>query len=149
MRKLLAGKLHGATITETKLDYVGSISITKELVEGAGLLPLEEVHIWNLSNGERLTTYVLPVDAPNMMRLNGSAAHKARAGDTVIIVSYRWVDETDLGRYRVPVLILGDENRVVERLVYDCDVAGGRFDILTDRDDKIPAIPADSKEPPG
>lgn len=142
MRKLLAGKLHGATITETKLDYVGSISITKELVEGAGLLPLEEVHIWNLSNGERLTTYVLPVDAPNMMRLNGSAAHKARAGDIVIIVSYRWVDEASLGRYRVPVLVLGDENRVVERLVYDCDVASGRFDILAvaDNGDQVPAV---------
>jgi len=130
MRKLLAGKLHGVTITETKLDYVGSISIPKEFVEGAGLLPLEEVHIWNLSNGERLTTYVLPIDEPKTMRLNGSAAHKARPGDKVIIAAYRWVEEETLGRYRAPILLFGDDNEVTERLVYDFDLASGRFDIL-------------------
>jgi aspartate 1-decarboxylase len=132
MRKILAGKLHGATITEAKLDYVGSISITRELVEAAGLLPLEEVHIWNLSNGNRLTTYVLPVDDANTIRLNGSAAHKARPGDKVIIAAYRWVEESTLGRYRCPVVILGEGNCIAQRLVYDVDSAAGSFQIRND-----------------
>jgi aspartate 1-decarboxylase len=131
MRKILAGKLHGATITETRLDYIGSISITNELVTGAGLLPLEEVHVWNLSNGNRLTTYVLPVPEPNTIRLNGSAAHKARAGDVVIIAAYRWVDEEKIGRYRAPVLVLGPENAIRQRMEYLVDSEAGAFEIRT------------------
>lgn len=131
MRKILAGKLHGATITETRLDYVGSISITKELASGAGLLPLEEVHVWNLSNGNRLTTYVLPVDEPNTIRLNGSAAHKARPGDVVIIAAYRWLNEDEYGKYKAPILVLGPENTIHHHMEYVVDAAAGTFEIVT------------------
>ncbi len=128
--RLFKSKLHRATVTHADLDYEGSVTIDANLLDAAGIRDHEEVHVWNLSNGERLTTCVVPVDEPNTMRLNGSAAHKARAGDKAIIAGYRWVDENSLGAYRAPVLVLGDENQVTQRMLYDVNMDAGTFDIV-------------------
>ncbi|HEY3284543.1 MAG TPA: aspartate 1-decarboxylase [Armatimonadota bacterium] len=91
---LCKSKIHRATVTETNVDYVGSIAIDEDLIERAGLLKGELVHVWNVSNGERFETYVLAAPkGSGFICVNGAAAHRCRQGDKVIIVSFVLTDE--------------------------------------------------------
>ncbi len=114
---LLKCKIHRATITSCDLDYEGSISIDRELLEKAGLLPFERVDVVNINNGERLTTYV--IDAPagsGMIGLNGAAARKAMKGDKVIIVAYCQLDERQAKDHKPVVLLMDEGNKIADMI---------------------------------
>ena len=86
-------KIHRATVTEANLNYVGSITIDEALIEAANLQEGERVQIVNNNNGERLETYVIKGERNSgVICLNGAAARKAEVGDTIIIISYAWMD---------------------------------------------------------
>ncbi len=86
-RLMLKSKIHRATVTDANLDYEGSITIDRDLMHEADILPHEQVHVVNVTNGERLVTYAIEGNDGEIC-LNGAAAHKCRTGDIVIIISY-------------------------------------------------------------
>lgn len=110
----MLGKIHRAVVTRADLNYVGSISIDANLVEAAGFLPNEKVDIYNVTNGNRLSTYVIPVErGSGEIGINGAAAHLVNAGDLVIIVAYGHMKEK-AARVHVPKVVFVDErNRAV------------------------------------
>tara|TARA_R110002153_G_scaffold56378_20_gene155932 strand:- start:5305 stop:5709 length:405 start_codon:yes stop_codon:yes gene_type:complete len=109
-------KLHRATVTQADLHYEGSISIDRDLLEAAGILPHEQVDVLNINNGERFTTYA--IEAPRGSRvfgINGAAARLAQIGDRIIVVAYADMDEAE-ARQHDPVVVLFDEhNQVVAK----------------------------------
>src|SRR5512146_2165404 len=94
LRQLLRSKIHRATVTEANVDYVGSITIDRDLMERVGLVPGEHVHVWNVENGQRFETYAMPGErGSGVICANGAAAHRVRPGDKVIIASFVLTDE--------------------------------------------------------
>ncbi len=89
---LLKSKLHRVRCTRKELAYEGSLAVDRTLMEAAGLLPFERIEIFNLTNGARWSTYVIPSDTPGEIALNGAAARLGEVGDELIVVSYAWVD---------------------------------------------------------
>jgi aspartate 1-decarboxylase len=112
---MLKAKIHHARVTETNVDYEGSLSLDENLMKAADLLPYEKVHIYNVSNGERFSTYLIRGEKDSgKVGIYGAAAYKAGLGDKLIIVSYVFLDEEEIDFFRPKVLILGDGNKVVE-----------------------------------
>src|SRR6186997_1229208 len=96
-RILLKSKIHRATVTDAQLHYEGSITIDRELMLAAGLIEFEQVHIYDVNNGHRLITYVIPGDAGSgVICINGAAAHLVHPGDLVIICGYAQFEEREL-----------------------------------------------------
>ena len=94
MKTMLSGKIHRATLTGANVDYDGIIAIDSDLLDLAGILEFEQVHVWNVTNGERLETYAIPAPAGSgEICLNGAAAHKGRIGDIVIIAAFAVMEE--------------------------------------------------------
>ncbi|MBN2232310.1 MAG: aspartate 1-decarboxylase [Deltaproteobacteria bacterium] len=118
LRTMFKSKIHRATVTDANLEYEGSITIDKTLLESTDILPFEMVHIYNLSNGARFTTYVIEGAADSgEICINGAAARMARKGDMVIIASYVQIDDAELSRLQ-PVNVLVDrENRIVRKTI--------------------------------
>ncbi len=115
MRWMLRSKIHRATVTETRLDYEGSITIDQDLVEGCGMWVGEKVTIADVDNGNRFETYILPGKrGSGIIAINGAAAHLCDEGDKVIIMGYELTDEP----LQAKVLLVGPDNRVVRELVY-------------------------------
>ncbi len=104
-RLILKSKIHRARVTATHLDYEGSLSLDEELMKRADLVPYEKVDVYNISNGERFSTYVIP-GKPGEVALNGAAARKGTVGDLVIIASYTWLDDEDLQDFHPKIVIL-------------------------------------------
>ncbi len=89
LRTLLKSKIHRATITHCELHYIGSCAIDEDLLDAADILEYEQVHIWNINNGERFTTYAIRAPrSSGTISLNGSAARRASVGDLVIIATF-------------------------------------------------------------
>ncbi len=118
-RCFLSAKIHGATITCANLEYRGSVSIDTALMKTVGILPYEQVDVYNLDNGERLTTYAIP-GATGEICLNGAAAHKGAVGQRVIIASYVWLDEQE-ARTRKPRVAIADNNNGVDQIL-ECEL---------------------------
>ena len=113
-RFVLRAKIHCATLTGTELDYEGSIAIDRDLIEAADFLPGEQVHVLNLSNAERLITYVIEAPAGSgTMLLNGPAARLGTTGDKVIILAYGAVTEEEARQLRPTVIHVDERNRIV------------------------------------
>jgi aspartate 1-decarboxylase len=111
---MMKAKFHRATVTATDLEYEGSIAIDRDLLDRAGILPFEQVDVYNINNGERLTTYA--IEAPRGSRqfaLNGAAARKAMPGDKIIVVSYCQVPAEEARNYAPQVVLMGAGNEVV------------------------------------
>lgn len=110
---MLKAKIHNAALTATDLHYEGSIQIDMDILDAAGILPFEKVDIWNVTNGQRLTTYALEgVRGSKEFMLNGAAARLAEPGDRVIIASYGQVPAEEARNYKPTVVIMGDENEI-------------------------------------
>ena len=110
---MMKAKLHRATVTECDMDYEGSISIDQDLLEAAGILPFEQVDIYNITNGERLTTYAIIAErGSKMFGLNGAAARKAAKGDKIIVVSYCSMPSEQARNYKPTVVLMDDENNI-------------------------------------
>lgn len=111
---LLKGKLHRATVTHANRDYMGSVAIDPSLMAAVGFLPHEQVDIYNITNGERLTTYAIPAPAGSgTIGIQGAAAHKAKPGDYVIIVAYATMTEEEARNWQPLVVLLGDDNTII------------------------------------
>ena len=115
-RLMLKSKIHRATVTDANLDYEGSITIDRELLKLADILPHEQVHVVNVTNGERLVTYAIE-GGPGEICLNGAAAHKAGPGDIVIVISYAQLEAAELAAYQPVVVKVDRENRAVRQRV--------------------------------
>lgn len=112
---LLKCKLHRACVTHAELDYDGSCAIDRDLLRLAGILPYEQIQIYNITNGERFTTYAIEAEAGSrIISVNGAAAHKAAPGDRVIICAYAVLDEKEVADFK-PTLVYMDEHNQVER----------------------------------
>ncbi len=111
-RKILKSKIHRATVTGADLNYEGSISIDKDLMDAADILPHEAVDIWNVSTGDRFQTYAVAAPGHSgVVCINGAAARLVSRGDVVIIAS--WVEmDTDAARRYEPRLVFVDEKNV-------------------------------------
>lgn len=110
---LLKCKLHRACVTHAELDYEGSCAIDRELLELAGIHPYEQIQIYNVTNGERFTTYAIEAEAGSrIISVNGAAAHKASPGDRVIICAYGQLDEAELSAFKPMLVYLNEQNRV-------------------------------------
>jgi len=113
IRTIMKSKLHNATITQAKLNYEGSITIDKELMEKADLVEGERVQIVNMNNGERLETYVIVGEkGSGIIGMNGPAALKCEKGHKVHIISYVMVDDKEQVKEKVIIL---DENNKIKR----------------------------------
>ncbi len=110
---MLKAKLHRATVTQADLDYEGSITIDQDLMERAGFLINEQVDVLDITNGARLTTYVIPGErGSGIIGINGAAAHLVKTGDLVIICAYVQMDEANAKIHEPKVLLLDDGNKV-------------------------------------
>ncbi len=114
-RTLLKSKIHRATVTHCELHYEGSCGIDEDLLDAANLRPNEQIHIWNVNNGERFITYAIKAPrGSGIISLNGSAARRASVGDLVIIAAFGLVHEDKLDDC-VPQLVFPDAaNRIAE-----------------------------------
>lgn len=111
---LLKSKLHRACVTHAELDYDGSCAIDTRLLEAAGILEFEQIQIYNITNGERFTTYAIKADAGSgIISVNGAAAHKARVNDRVIICTYTQMDAAAARVYKPRLVYLNEHNRIV------------------------------------
>ncbi len=117
-RCFLSAKIHGATITSANLEYRGSLSIDTALMKMVGILPYEQIDVYNLDNGERLTTYAIP-GVTGEICLNGAAAHKGEVGQRIIIATYTWLDENE-ALTRKPKVVIADKNNGVDEIV-ECE----------------------------
>jgi aspartate 1-decarboxylase len=112
-RTMLKSKIHRATVTEANLDYQGSVTIDPLLMEAADILSFERVEIYNVTNGERLATYAIPGrPGAGEICLNGAAAHKARAGDLVILASYAVYEGKEIAGHRPSLVFVDERNRI-------------------------------------
>lgn len=106
-------KLHSATVTECDLHYEGSVAIDRNVLEETGLLIGEEVHIWNVSSGSRIITYVIPGE-PGAIAVNGAAARHFQKGDKVIIASFAQMPHEEAKVHKSTVAIMNDDNSIKE-----------------------------------
>jgi aspartate 1-decarboxylase len=114
--KVLRGKIHRATITAASVDYVGSITIDRDLMDAAGLREHEAVLVADLSNGQRFDTYV--IEGPRgsgTICVNGAAANLVTVGDLVIIMAFGYMDEAEAARVKARIIVVDEANRVVPR----------------------------------
>lgn len=112
-RRMLGGKIHRATVTGADLHYEGSISIDKTLLDAAGILPYEEVSIYNVTNGERFNTYAIVGEAGSgTICVNGAAAHKAGKGDIIIIAAFVTVDDHEAAAWKPKLCYVDGMNRI-------------------------------------
>jgi aspartate 1-decarboxylase len=107
-------KLHRACVTHAELDYDGSCAIDVELMALAGIREYEQIQIYNVTNGERFTTYAIRAEAGSrIISVNGAAAHKASPGDRVIICAYASLDQAEAESFKPTLVYLNEQNRVV------------------------------------
>ena len=110
---MLKSKIHRATITEADLNYEGSLTIDKELLDAVDLQPYERVMVYNINNGERFDTYAIEgKPGSGVIGLNGAAARKGLIGDQIIIVSYGFFSEEELQNYRPKIVLLNKSNQI-------------------------------------
>jgi len=113
MRIMLRAKLHRLHLTGADPDYEGSIGIDSSLLEAAGILEYEQVHVWNVTNGERLQTYAIKSPAGSgEVALNGAAALRGKPGDIIIVATFAPMEEETAHQYRPIVIHVDDRNRI-------------------------------------
>lgn len=110
---MLKAKLHQARVTHAVLDYEGSCAIDGELLDKAGIREYEQIQIYNITNGERFTTYAIRAEANSrVISINGAAAHKASVGDTIIICAYCGYSDTELLNYKPRLIYMNPDNTI-------------------------------------
>ncbi len=117
MRMMLKSKIHRAHVTDANINYEGSITIDKKLLRAANIVPYEQVHVLNVNNGARFTTYAIEgEEGKGEICLNGAAARLAVKGDIVIIITYTDVKEEELPNYHPRVVHVNQNNEIVTKL---------------------------------
>ncbi|QAR33273.1 aspartate 1-decarboxylase [Geovibrio thiophilus] len=116
LRNMFKAKLHRATVTDANLNYEGSVTIDKDLLDASGILEFEKVDIWNITNGSRFSTYVLEGRrGSGEICLNGAAARLVQVGDRVIIATFAMMDEKELEGFKPTVVQLDEQNRIISK----------------------------------
>jgi aspartate 1-decarboxylase len=117
MRMMLKSKIHRARVTDANIDYEGSVTIDTKLMKAADIIPYEQVHVLNVNNGARFTTYAIEGgEGSGEICLNGAAARLVVKGDIVIILTYTQVPEEELKNYKPKVVHVNAKNQIVTRL---------------------------------
>ena len=117
MRTMLKSKIHRATVTDGNIDYEGSITIDKKLMEEADILPYEQVQVLNINNGARFSTYAIEgEEGSGDICLNGAAARLAVKGDLVIILTYTEMSDEEAGNHQPKIVLVNENNAVVNKL---------------------------------
>lgn len=115
-RRMMKSKIHRAIVTESNLDYEGSITIDSRLMENANILPYEQVDIYNVTSGDRFTTYAIRGEKDSgIICINGAAAHKAKKGDMIIIVTYANFSENELESFKPDKVYVDSQNRIKDK----------------------------------
>jgi aspartate 1-decarboxylase len=117
LKQMLNAKIHRATVTQSDLNYEGSLTIDRDLMDAVGIFSFERIKIYNINNGERFDTYA--IEGPRgsgIIGLNGAAARKGMAGDLIIIVTYGIYSEEELQNYHPRIILLNERNQVKETL---------------------------------
>lgn len=113
LRTILKSKIHRATVTEANLEYEGSITIDEGLMDAADLLPYEQVDIYDITNGSRLSTYVIRGErGSGVVGINGAAAHLVKPGDRVIIASYVQLETDEARGFQPRICFVDSQNRL-------------------------------------
>jgi aspartate 1-decarboxylase len=114
-RTLLKSKIHRVAVTQCELHYEGSCAIDEDLLDAANIAENEQIHIWNINNGERFVTYAIKGQrGSGMISVNGSAARRASAGDLIIIAAFAQVHEDQVGMHQPQLVFVDDHNRQTE-----------------------------------
>ncbi len=115
LRTMMKSKIHRATVTQADLHYVGSITVDGDLLEAADLLPNQQVDVVDVTNGARLTTYVIPGErGSGQVCINGAAARLVAPGDVVILIAYGMLADAEARTFRPHVVFVDEANRIVE-----------------------------------
>jgi aspartate 1-decarboxylase len=114
-RTLLHGKLHRVTVTAAELNYIGSCAIDQDLLDAANIIEYEQIDLWNVTNGERFTTYAISAPAGSgVISVNGSAARRVQIGDILIIAAFAQVDAIELNDFVANVIFVDAQNKMTE-----------------------------------
>ena len=113
LRCFLQAKIHGARITEANVNYMGSIAICPDLLQASGIVPNEQVDVYNLNNGNRLTTYAIK-GQKGEIGLNGAAALQGRQGERVIIAAYTWLEATEIHKHEPGLVFTNEHNQILQ-----------------------------------
>lgn len=117
---MLKGKLHRATVTEADLNYVGSITVDRKLLEASGIFEYEKVHIVDINNGSRFETYTIAGEpGSGIICLNGAAARCVQTGDKIIIMAYADVEVEEVKAHKPKVVFLNDDNTIGQVTTYE------------------------------
>ena len=119
MLSMLKAKIHRATVTEARLDYVGSISIDGDLLKESGILEYEKVQIVNVNNGARFETYTIATKQKGVICLNGAAARLVQNKDKIIIMAYANLDEKEALNFKPKVIFVDDDNKISKISYYE------------------------------
>lgn len=112
-RRLLKSKLHRVTVTHSELEYEGSVAIDVRLLNAADILEYEKLEVYNITNGERFSTYAICAEeGSGIISVNGAAAHRANPGDIVIICTYADLDEKELAGFKPRLVYVDSDNRI-------------------------------------
>jgi len=115
-RIMLKAKIHNAVVTEADKDYEGSLALDEDLLDAAGLMPYEQVHIYNITNGERFVTYLIKGErGSGTVGVNGAAVHKANVGDRVILAVFGLLDDEEIDFF-IPRVLIMDENNKIKKI---------------------------------
>ena len=111
-RHMMKSKIHRATVTAAELHYEGSLTVDADLLDAADILPHEQIHVWDVTNGTRLTTYALPGKrGSGEVCVNGAGAHLIRPGDLVIIATFGEYEDAEARAHTPTVVLMGEGNR--------------------------------------
>lgn len=117
---LFKSKIHRATVTHADLEYEGSLTIDADLMEMANIVEHEQIHVWNVTRGTRLTTYALAADrGSKIICMNGAAAHLASPGDKIIIATFAEVPAEEAANWEPKVVLVGEGNEVVDPALHE------------------------------
>ena len=114
MLHLLRAKLHRIAVTESNLNYVGSIFIDKNILAQSGIITNEKVEIYNITNGERFSTYAVAVDKEGYCGVNGAAARLVQKGDLLIVAAYAFFTTDEAKTHQPSVVLIGDNNKIIK-----------------------------------
>src|SRR3954471_15758720 len=111
-RLMFKSKIHRATVTAANQDYEGSLTVDADLLDAADILPYEQIHVWDVTNGTRLVTYALPGErGSGTVQVNGAGAHRIRAGDIIIVATFTEMRTKDARAYEPTVVFVDEANR--------------------------------------
>jgi aspartate 1-decarboxylase len=114
-RVMLKSKVHRARVTAADVNYEGSLTLDASLLEAADILPFEQVHVWNVTRGTRLTTYAIAGEpGSGVVCANGAAAHLTRPGDIIIVATFAEVDDAEARSHRPRVVFVDKQNRIAQ-----------------------------------